>query len=171
MKIHYVGSADKHDEWREAEEVESVCKESKEAERYTPFDPHREVAFQIKASLNAGNRKDVDVRIDMPFDRLLFNGGLKQKAFHQGRSHGHDMYGIRQYSDLNSFLGEGWHMRALNERLDFCYVNLGTVKFYLHERKPLLEFDASGAQKLLYGGPSLIFVLLEWTACGAAALE
>ena len=37
MKIHYVGYADKHDEWREAEEVESVCEESEEAERYTPF--------------------------------------------------------------------------------------------------------------------------------------
>ena len=89
VKIHYVGYADKHDEWREAEEVESVCEESEEAERYTLFDPHRELAFQIKASLNAGNRKDVDVRIDMPFNR--FNGGLKQKAFHQGRSRGHDI--------------------------------------------------------------------------------
>ena len=68
---------------------------------------------------------------------------------------GLDIYGIGQYSDLNSFLGEGWHMRALNERLDFCYVNLGTVKFYLHERKPLLEFNASGARKFQYGGPSL----------------
>ena len=48
--------------------MESVCEESEEAERYTPFNPHREFAFQIKASLNAGNRKDVDVRIDMPFD-------------------------------------------------------------------------------------------------------
>ena len=93
------------------------------------------VGFPDKGLLERWKQKlkDVDVRIDMPFNRLLFNGGLKQKAFHQGRSHGHDIYGIRQYSDLNSFLGEGWHMRALNERLDFCYVNLGTVKFYLHE--------------------------------------
>ena len=165
VRIHYVGYADHHDQWREAEEVESldtsVCEE---AERYTPFDPHRELAFQIKASLDSGHRKAVDVRLDMPFDRLLFNGGLKQKAVHIRSSHGHEIYGIKHYSDLDSLLGKGWHMRALNPCLDFCYVNLETVQFYMHERKPLVEYDADGTKKFNYGGTTLVFRFIRMDA-------
>ena len=169
VKIHYVGYADKYDEWREAEEVESpdtsVCEQrSEEAERYSPFDPHRELAIQIKASLNCGNRKNVDVRLDMPFDRLLFNGGLKQKAVHLRSSRGHNIYGIKHYSDLDGLLGKGWYMRALNPRLDFCYVNRETVQFYLHERKPLVEYDADGKKKLMNCGTSLVFRFIRMDA-------
>lgn len=85
IKIHYVGYADKYDEGREVEDVEAIDTDAvedercEEAECYTPFDPHRELAFRIKAALDSEHRKGVDVRIDIPFHKLLFNGGLKQK--------------------------------------------------------------------------------------------
>ena len=159
LRIHYVGYDDRYDEWREAEEVETIdtdCEES-EAELYLPYDPHRELAYQIKAALDSRHRKDPDTRIDMPFDKLLFDGGLKQRGVHLRRSHGHDVYGLKQYSDLDYLLGKGWHMRALNERLDFCYANLRTVQYYIHERKALLEFTPSGEKKFVHGGTTLVF--------------
>ena len=47
-------------------------------EIYRPFHLHNELAYQIKAALNSWARSDVDVRIELPFDRYLFIGGLQQ---------------------------------------------------------------------------------------------
>ena len=118
---------------------------------------YEELAFQIKAALHSGTRKDVDVRIDMPFDRLLFDGGLKRSGDFIRRSHNHDIFGIRRYADLDQLLGKGWHMRALNTRLDFCYANLQTVHFYLHKRRPLLEFTEDGEEKAVRGRTTVVF--------------
>ena len=80
IKVHYVGYCDKYDELKEAEEVEVLDAEGEEskAELYTSFDLHRKLAFQIKVALDSRHRKDPDMRLDMPFDRLLFDGGFKQ---------------------------------------------------------------------------------------------
>ena len=109
--------------------------------------------------MDSGHRKAVDVRLDMPFDRLLFNGG----SSHSEQSWARDVR-IKHYSDLDSLLGKGWHMRALNPRLDFCYVNLETVQFYMHERKPLVEYDADGTKKFNYGGTTLVFRFIRMDA-------
>ena len=45
---------------------------------YTPFHLHSELAYQIKLSLRPSTRADPDVRIEIPFDRFLFIGGLQQ---------------------------------------------------------------------------------------------
>ena len=39
-------------------------------EHYSPFSFHEELAYRIKASLTAGTKEDVDVKIELPFDPL-----------------------------------------------------------------------------------------------------
>ena len=127
VKIHYVGYEDRFDEWREKEEVED-WKDAEhggqqlETELYQPFSLHQELAYHIKSSLK-GSRKDPVIRIEMPFDLLLFNGGLKCCGNLLRRSRGHDIYGLKRYAyaDLKPLLSDRWHLRILNPRRDFCY--------------------------------------------------
>ena len=120
VKIHYVGYEDRFDEWREKEEVED-WKDAEhggqqlETELYQPFSLHQELAYHIKSSLK-GSRKDPVIRIEMPFDLLLFNGGLKCCGNLLRRSRGHDIYGLKRYAyaDLKPLLSDRWHLRILN---------------------------------------------------------
>ena len=96
------------------------------------------------------------LRIELPFDKLLFDGGLKQHGHLLRKAHGHEIFTIRRYADLEPLLGEGWHIRGLNDSLDFCYVNLHTVQFYLHQRKDIVEYTPEGT-KTIHGGLVLIF--------------
>ena len=66
------------------------------------------------------------------------------------------MYSVKQYSDLNPLLGCNWHVRGINDRMNFCYVNLRSVRYYLYKRQPLIDFTASGKQEIV-SGHSLIF--------------
>ena len=59
------------------------------------------------------------MRIDVPFDKLLFDGGLKHHGHMLRTFHGHDIYTIHCYSDLEPLLGEGWHMRGINDSINF----------------------------------------------------
>ena len=53
---------------------------------------------------------------------------------------GHDIYGIEKY-DLLPILGPRWHVRVFNEQMDFSYVILETVRFHLHRRQPIPDFQ------------------------------
>ena len=48
------------------------------------------------------------MKIEVPFDKLLFDGDLKQHGHMLHTFHEHDIYTIHHYSDLESQLGEGW---------------------------------------------------------------
>lgn len=148
VKIHYVGYAEKHDEWREVNDVVTV--EPDTSPSYVPFELHHELAVAVKAALNpkAHRDRDPEVRIELSFDFLLFNGGLKCAGRFIGCSHGHDVYGITRYADLSHLLGEKWYIRGLNERLDFSYAKLETVRFHLHKRKNLVEYTSQGVQRM-----------------------
>ena len=66
-----------------------------------------ELAYRIKASLTAGTRDDVDVKIELPFDPLIYFGGLQQLGRFVRRWGGNDISALRdQYSQLNPLLGE-----------------------------------------------------------------
>ena len=94
----------------------------------------------------------------MPFDRVLFDGGLKQAGVFRGLSHGHEVFSISQFNQLDSLLGEGWWYRCLNKHMNFCYVNRETIQFYLHYRSCIPEYDpANGVMKERSGGCVLIF--------------
>ena len=71
-------------------------------EQYIPFHPHNELLYQIKLSLN-NSRKDPDIRIEIPFDRYVFGGGLQQRGKFLKKYRGHDVYGIGEYGDSNTW--------------------------------------------------------------------
>ena len=75
----------------------------------------------------------------MPFDPLLFNGGLKEAGVPTSKCGGQH-FTIRKYSDLDHLLGKGWHFRGLNENGDYCYVILSTIDYSLQKLRPFVEF-------------------------------
>lgn len=76
--------------------------------------PHRELRYQIKLALNSGTRQDVAVRIEIPFDPLVFAGGLQQAGVFVREYRGHSVYTIAAYGALSHLLGQRWHIRGLN---------------------------------------------------------
>ena len=47
------------------------------------------------------------------------------------KEEGDRVYGIEGYKDFVPLFGEYGHIRIKKKQLDFCYVSLETVKFYL----------------------------------------
>ena len=76
IKIHYVGYSSVYDEWREASEVYTP----ERAIPYIPYSLYADLASRIKASLALGRKADPEIRIDMPFDKVAFDGGLRLKG-------------------------------------------------------------------------------------------
>ena len=157
VKIHYIGYSDEHDEWRDPSELVNIGSDGHHLETYHPYNPHQEIAYQIKLALHSGNRKDPEVRIELPFDRLLFDGGLKQFGQFLHTRNGHDVYTVQSHADLKLLLGDRWHIRILSKNLDFCYVNIDTIKYYLHHRCDLKDFDMEGSVVNIPGGDVLMF--------------
>ena len=95
---------------------------------YKPFDLHYELAYATKAALRSClPRRDPDVRLEIPFDLLIFNGGLKLAGTFVQKFRGHDINTIRNYHELAPLLGKRWYLRVLNEQQDFCAVKEDTV--------------------------------------------
>ena len=149
MKIHYVGYSELYDEW--CLESEIVVK-SLTVQHDTQdgggavcvtlpyvFSLYRELALRIKQCLTSSRKSSLIVKIEMPFDKIQYDGGLKLYGQLKCTRQGNTLYTIQQYSDLDNLLGMNWHWRYLNEAGDFCFVNLSTVSFYLRKRKPLVE--------------------------------
>ena len=75
VKIHYTGYSAKYDEWRSREDIlESTVAPP---ERYKLLDINELLAYAIKSSLVSGRDRDPSIRLEVPFDRLIFQGGLK----------------------------------------------------------------------------------------------
>lgn len=85
------------------------------------FSLHRELGSKIKTSLNSERKDSPVVKIDMPFDQIEFNGGLRLCGTRKRFVRGVQRYTITEYQDLNQFLGANWHYRGLNSNGDFCF--------------------------------------------------
>ncbi len=115
------------------------------------------------------------MRIEIPFDELLFNGGLRLNGVFQRFTHGHKVYTVSNFRCLCGFLGEGWWYRCLNKQMNFCYVNNDTVRYYLHSRVSVKEYSPDQQNmKEIPGGSVLVFwfvrmdgVAREWTGVTA----
>ena len=68
------------------------------------------------------------VKIEMSFDKTVFDEGLKIFGHLKNHKRGINHYTIHNYSDLDSLFGRNWHYRGLNEVGDFCYVICETVE-------------------------------------------
>ena len=139
-------------------------------EQYSPFNFHEELAYPIKASLTAGTREDVDVKIELPFDPLIYFGGLQRQGRFVRRWGGIDIYEIESYSQLSPLLGKQWYFRILNEQMNFCYVNLDTVSYYLRRRRNLVEYSTDGCKLEQKGGFVLVFKFVRMDGVGRQLL-
>lgn len=126
-----------------------------------PFHLHDELAYQIKRALCSTSRTGPEARIELPYDRFLFDGGLATCGYRIKDVRGHAVYGIRHYSDLNGILGERWHICGLNKEGDFCYAKLETVLFHLHHRRPIVDFQLDRGQSTCDGGCNLVFCFVR----------
>ena len=78
----------------------------------------------------------------------------------QGRQRGQETYMIKNYSDLDEFLGSKWFIRGINSNGDFCYVMLKT--FYLSKKSTLVDFypvDQQFKKKIITMATNLYLVL------------
>ena len=98
------------------------------------FDLHKELLYLIKSALRGGARQDPGVRIEMPFDLITFNGGLKMMDTPKYERRGVLVYGLKMYQDLCPFLGQDWHIQIVHRRGDFNYIHLHSLSFHLHKR-------------------------------------
>ena len=113
-------------------------------------------------ALDSKHRRDPEVRIELSFDRLLFEGGLKQAGnLVAGGVRGAAVYGISSYTSLTPLLGIRWHMRGLNDRLYFCYVNLEMVRYYLYERRDIEEYTPMEWKSSASSGTHAYFQICE----------
>ena len=141
FKVHYVGYSATYDEWKEKDGVISVCDEAGDddtggAVMVEIFSMYSELATRIKQALNSSRKESPVIKIDMPFDRIEFDGGLRPCGTEKRSV---KRYKITKYQDLIHLLGISWHFRGLNQNGDFCYVILST-EFYLYKRRPLKEY-------------------------------
>lgn len=158
FKVHYVGYSSQYDEWRDNSEVVSLdcehtiqdsmsvpASEANVSLVLAPFSLYNELSIKVKCALSSRRKENPSTRIDMPFDKLLFDGGLKACGIPFRFYRGTQRYKIMNYKDLNPLLGPNWHYRGLNCNGDFCFVILNTVEYYLFKRDPLSERRFRGA--------------------------
>ena len=126
--------------------------------------PYKELVYQIKLTLYSCSRQDPDTRIELPFDKLLYAGGLEKYGTKVCRTRGGYVYTIRWYGNLVPLLGELWHVRGINDHVDFCYVNLETVQYYLYECKPIADFRPA-SKELINGSSVLVFSFCTHGRC------
>ena len=74
------------------------------------FDLHKELLYLIKSALRGGARQDPGVRIEMPFDLITFNGGLKMMDTPKYEQRGVLVYGLK----ICPLLGQDWHIRIVH---------------------------------------------------------
>ena len=72
VKIHYIGYSAGHDEWRPVSDI--IDKPMKQDT------PHAELASRIKSSLTRSRINSPEVRIEIPFDKGLYDSNASLKA-------------------------------------------------------------------------------------------
>ena len=141
VKIHYIGYSSRYDEWRPLSDIvdkrTSVMNEDSSFLRL-----HTELASRIKSNLLSSRKNSPEVRIEIPFDRGLYNSnaGLRSIGREVKVIRGVMHYSVASYSDLIPILGKNWYIRGINEAGDCCYVILEMVRFFLRRRRYQVEY-------------------------------
>jgi len=100
-----------YDEWRDEADIVPLETDEKPVES---FNLHSELARRSKQSLNCVRKETPVVHMDMPFDFVLYEGGLKARGYFAREYYRTERYKIRQYKDLNTLLSTNWHWRGLH---------------------------------------------------------
>ena len=164
VKIHYCGYSSEDDEWRDPGDIVDLS--SPTPLLTSSFSLHQELALKIKRSLQNTRKSSPEVRIEMDFDKVLYDSGLKVHGQMKKVQRGVEIYNVTKYADLDELLGPKWFIRGFNENGDFCYAILDTVHYYLRARRSLVEFkptsDNSRHRKCVYSqGYSLVFCFIR----------
>ena len=164
VKVRYIGYSKKYDEWRKAddvidlsesdnsdEETESGAKSLLGKRQLSKFCLFEELASQIKYSLVSNRKDDPICSIVMSFDTLHFEALIRRGTGSGGKL---EVYGLSSLSKFDDLLGERWYIRGVNSAGDFCYIEPGTVKFYLKCQRQKLDFQIQddGTMKTQYFG-------------------
>ena len=162
VKVHYTGYGSSDDEWKDEDDIVDLTQgcDVEPTHLITPtFNLYQQLALKIKGSLQSSRKGTPEVRIVMDFDKLQFDGGIRRVGTLKTKK-GHDKFAIKNYSDLDEFLGRKWFIRGINSNGDFCYAMLETVRFYLSQKPPLVDFypeDQHFKKKLYHRGYNLVF--------------
>ena len=135
------------------------------------FSLHKELGSQIKSSLLSQRRTNPDIKIEMSFDKDLYNEGLRSAGFVKCIKRGIEHCTIRKYNDLDGLLGARWHYRGLNEAGDFCYIIENTIDFYLRKKRQLVQYiptkDGTPIRVSISTGYTLVFKFVHGDGTGA----
>jgi len=123
------------DKWKE-EELEEFNEDQLELPPsdsiiVEPFSLYKELDVRIKKGLLCSRAASPMKKVVMPFDFLLFNGGIKEAGIASKKIGGVQHYKIRHYRDLDVLLGKNWHVRGINSNGDYGFVVCDTVDFCL----------------------------------------
>lgn len=142
-KVRYTGYDSSFDKWKNKDELVAIDFEEAPEVAIPIIERHslyNELAIRIKTSLNSNRKGSPIVRIDLPFDKIEFDGGLRRLGTPKCRIHDIEHFTISKYQDLNQILGTGWHVRGVNSNGDFSCVILDTVEFYIYKRRSITEY-------------------------------
>ena len=146
IKVHYIGYDSEYDEWKGEDELEDISEHQSELPASPPdsivetYSLYRDLGVRIKRGLLCSRTSSPVIKIVMPFDVLLFNGGLKEAGVPSKRVGGIQHYKISHYRDLNHLLGQNWHVRGINANGDYGYVTCDTVDFCLKKSRKIDDY-------------------------------
>ena len=158
VKVHYIGYSSNYDEWKDVDELECLSEPQDEIEDSDelhcdpipdkpvccePFSLYRNLAVKIKQSLSCRRKSSPTLRIVIPFDLILFNGGLKEAGIRSKKVHGNQYYQIHHYRDLNHLLGKNWQFQGININGDNGYAVMESVEYHLSKSRSLKEYFPS----------------------------
>ena len=92
-----------------------------------------------------GRREDPVINIDLNVDQDVFMEGLGN-VLPGVLQRGKMVYQLESNRVLDSYLGLKWDERILNVAEDFAYVIPGTIKYWLGQRSPIIEYKLIGEQ-------------------------
>ena len=108
-KVHYVDYDSSHDEWKDKDEIVDFPHGSEEETvtgcQVERFSLYQELAVKIKASLNSSRKESPVVHIDMTFDKIEFDGGLRLCGKVKRSVRSIKRYTVSRYQDLIPLLG------------------------------------------------------------------
>ena len=96
VKVHYIGYKNSYDEWKDETELETIeedCEESEPSvtELLEPYSLYKDLGVKIKKALSCYRTTSPLV---MPFDILMFNGGLRTSGIPTKVTGGNQHYKI-----------------------------------------------------------------------------
>ena len=109
---------------------------------FKPYSLYEELANKIKGSLQSYRKKELVCRLELGFDAIYFEGLAKRAhLITKSQQAKRKVYSINIFSKMDDLLGKNWYIHGLNLAGDFCFVQPGTVKFYLVKRKIKVDYQ------------------------------